>query len=86
MEVRRGAGVQVQRVSSAEVAALWRSEVASNPSLIAGLWTEPDAPYFRMDTRANSGSWTARSHDSPDRREDPCQRSEADEGRCRAPL
>jgi len=50
VEVRRGESQQVQTVSPAEIEGIWRQDVASNPNLIAGVKTHPDAPYkFMID-------------------------------------
>ena len=48
--VRRGESQQEQRISAADVEGIWRSDVASNPNLIAAVKTHPDAPYkFMVD-------------------------------------
>ena len=50
VEVRRGESQQVQSVSASEIEGIWRQDVASNPNLIAGVKTHPDAPYkFMID-------------------------------------
>jgi biopolymer transport protein ExbD len=50
VEVRRGESQQVQSVSAADIEGIWRQDVASNPNLIAGVKTHPDAPYrFMID-------------------------------------
>jgi biopolymer transport protein ExbD len=50
VEVRRGESQQVQTVSPSEIEGIWRQDVASNPNLIAGVKTHPDAPYkFMVD-------------------------------------
>jgi len=50
VEVRRGESQQVQTVSPSEIEGIWRQDVASNPNLIAGVKTHPDAPYkFMID-------------------------------------
>ncbi|MDT8341506.1 MAG: biopolymer transporter ExbD [Longimicrobiales bacterium] len=50
VEVRRGESQQVQQVSANEIEGIWRQDVASNPNLIAGVKTHPDAPYkFMID-------------------------------------
>ncbi len=50
VEVRRGESQQVQSVSATEIEGIWRQDVASNPNLIAGVKTHPDAPYkFMID-------------------------------------
>lgn len=48
VEVQRGEGPVRQRVTAADLAALWRAEAAHNPALIASLRTEPAAPYGAM--------------------------------------
>lgn len=48
VEVRRGESVNGQIVAAGEVAALWRTEVARNENLIAGVKTDPEASYRRM--------------------------------------
>lgn len=48
--VRRGESQQEQTISAADVEGIWRSDVASNPNLIAAVKTHPDAPYrFMID-------------------------------------
>lgn len=50
VEVRRGESQQVQNVTPADIEGIWRQDVASNPNLIAGVKTHPDAPYkFMID-------------------------------------
>lgn len=50
VEVRRGESQQVQTVSPDDIEGIWRQDVASNPNLIAGVKTHPDAPYrFMVD-------------------------------------
>ena len=50
VEIRRGESEQVQTVSAAQIEGIWRQDVASNPNLIAGVKTHPDAPYrFMID-------------------------------------
>jgi len=48
VDVRRGAGLQVQTVSPKDIEAIWRQDVAENPFLIADVKTHPDAPYRYM--------------------------------------
>lgn len=48
VELRRGESPQVQPVSYSELEAIWRSEVANNPNLIAAVKTHPSAPYRHM--------------------------------------
>ena len=48
VEVRLGQSVQSQLIASREVAGLWRSNVATNPRLVAALKIDPDAAYGRM--------------------------------------
>lgn len=48
VEVQRGESPVRQRMTAADLAALWRAEVARNPALIASLRTEPSAPYGAM--------------------------------------
>lgn len=50
VEVRRGESEQIQTVTAAQIEGIWRQDVASNPNLIAGVKTHPDAPYrFMID-------------------------------------
>jgi biopolymer transport protein ExbD len=50
VEVRRGESQQVQTVTPNDIEGIWRQDVASNPNLIAGVKTHPDAPYrFMID-------------------------------------
>jgi biopolymer transport protein ExbD len=50
VEVRRGESQQVQTVTPNDIEGIWRQDVASNPNLIAGVKTHPDAPYkFMVD-------------------------------------
>jgi biopolymer transport protein ExbD len=50
VEVRRGESQQVQSVTPNDIEGIWRQDVASNPNLIAGVKTHPDAPYkFMVD-------------------------------------
>ena len=50
VEVKRGEAPQVQTVTPADIAAIWRTEVAQNPNLIAAVKTAPGAPYrFMID-------------------------------------
>jgi beta-lactamase regulating signal transducer with metallopeptidase domain len=48
VEVRRGVSTEVQRVRAADIEALWRQEVASNPRLIAAVKVHRDADYTHM--------------------------------------
>jgi biopolymer transport protein ExbD len=48
VRVRRGAGGAEESVRVADVAALWRREVARNSELIASVETAPDASYQHM--------------------------------------
>ncbi len=48
VEVRRGESSGTQLVRAADVAAIWRREVAGNPLLIAAVKTDPAAEYRRM--------------------------------------
>jgi len=48
VEVKRGEAPQIQRASPSEIAAIWRTEVALNPNLIAAVKTSPGAPYRYM--------------------------------------
>jgi len=50
VEVRRGESQQVQTVTPNDIEGIWRQDVSSNPNLIAGVKTHPDAPYrFMID-------------------------------------
>ena len=50
VEVRRGESQQVQTVTPNDIEGIWRQDVTSNPNLIAGVKTHPDAPYrFMID-------------------------------------
>lgn len=50
VEVRRGESQQVQTVTPGDIEGIWRQDVSSNPNLIAGVKTHPDAPYkFMID-------------------------------------
>jgi biopolymer transport protein ExbD len=48
VEVQRGESPQIQQATSAMIAAIWRTEVAENPNLIAAVKTAPGAPYRYM--------------------------------------
>jgi biopolymer transport protein ExbD len=48
VEVQRGESPQIQQATSAMIAAIWRTEVAENPNLIAAVKTSPGAPYRYM--------------------------------------
>jgi biopolymer transport protein ExbD len=48
IEVQRGESPQIQQATSAMIAAIWRTEVAENPNLIAAVKTSPGAPYRYM--------------------------------------
>lgn len=48
VEVRRGESQQTMTVAPNDVEQIWRQDVASNPNLIAGVKTHPDAPYKYM--------------------------------------
>lgn len=48
VEVRLGLNPEARRIEAGEVAAVWRASVASNPSLIAAVKTQPDVAYGRM--------------------------------------
>ena len=48
VEVRRGESPQIQQVSAADIASIWRLEVSQNPNLIAAVKTAPGAPYRHM--------------------------------------
>lgn len=50
VEVRRGESQNVQTVSPNEVEGIWRQASSTNPNLIAGVKTHPDAAYkFMVD-------------------------------------
>ena len=50
VEVRRGESQQVQTVAPNDIEGIWRQDVASTPTLIAGVKTHPDTPYkFMID-------------------------------------
>jgi biopolymer transport protein ExbD len=50
VDVRRGESEEVQNVQPDAVESIWRQEFASNPNLIAGVKTHPDASYrFMID-------------------------------------
>jgi Biopolymer transport protein len=48
VSVRRGESQQEQVVSPNDIEGIWRSDVASNPNLIAAVKTHPDAAYRYM--------------------------------------
>ncbi|MFW6331056.1 MAG: ExbD/TolR family protein [Gemmatimonadota bacterium] len=48
VEVKRGESPQIQQVTPADIAAIWRTEVVQNPNLIAAVKTAPEAPYRYM--------------------------------------
>lgn len=50
VNIRRGESEAIQTVSADQIGAIWRTEVAQNPNLIAAVKTSPDAPYrFMVD-------------------------------------
>ncbi|HWV55881.1 MAG TPA: biopolymer transporter ExbD [Longimicrobiales bacterium] len=48
VEVKRGESPQIQPVQANQIEAIWRSEVANNPNLIAAVKTHPDAAHRHM--------------------------------------
>lgn len=48
VEIQRGESPQIQPATAAEIAAIWRMEVAENPNLIAAVKTAPGAQYRYM--------------------------------------
>lgn len=48
VEVKRGESQDVQQVSPNQIGGIWRSDVASNPNLIAAVKTHPEASYKYM--------------------------------------
>lgn len=46
--LRRGESQQEQTIQPNDIEAIWRQEVATNPNLIAGVKTHPDAAYRYM--------------------------------------
>jgi biopolymer transport protein ExbD len=50
VQVKRGDSPQLQTEPTANIGAIWRSEFAQNPNLIAAVRTAPNAPYrFMID-------------------------------------
>ena len=50
VEVQRGESTSRQQVRPNDIETLWRTEVTSNPNLIAAVKTHPDAPHrFMID-------------------------------------
>ena len=48
VEVKRGESPQIQQITRSEVGAIWRTESAANPLIIAAVKTAPTAPYRYM--------------------------------------
>jgi biopolymer transport protein ExbD len=48
VEVKRGESPQIQTTTAANIAGIWRMEVAENENLIAAVKTAPGAPYRYM--------------------------------------
>jgi biopolymer transport protein ExbD len=48
VDVRRGDSENVQSVTARQIEQIWRTEVASNPNLIAGVKTHPEAAHRYM--------------------------------------
>ena len=48
VDVKRGESTSIQQMRPDDVETLWRTEVTSNPNLIAAVKTHPDAPHKYM--------------------------------------
>jgi biopolymer transport protein ExbD len=48
VDVKRGESTSVQQMRPDDVETLWRTEVTTNPNLIAAVKTHPDAPHRYM--------------------------------------
>lgn len=48
VEIKRGESPQVSQYAADDIAAIWRTEVAQNPNLIAAVKTHPQAAYRHM--------------------------------------
>jgi biopolymer transport protein ExbD len=48
VDVKRGESTSIQQMRPEDIETLWRTEVTSNPNLIAAVKTHPDAPHRYM--------------------------------------